>query len=83
MEIREGSALASTHYQTCDVQPIEIIQMYLPREQLIGYLRGNIIKYQLRYGHKDPTPKEAAKIEQYAKWLAVIENGGKINPWEK
>jgi hypothetical protein len=79
----EGSAKSSAHYQVADIQPIEIIQMYLPKEQLIGFLRGNQIKYQLRYGHKDPTPKEAAKIEQYAKWLTIVESGGKINPREE
>lgn len=79
----DGSAQSSTHYQVGDKQPIEILQDYLTPMEFQGFLRGNIIKYSLRLGRKDAAPKEAAKIEQYSKWLAISINGGKINPREE
>ena len=49
------------HYQT-SVQPIETMQANMTREELIGFLKGNIIKYVCRCGRKDDVPKETAKI---------------------
>lgn len=63
-----------------DVHYIEIMQMYFTKEQMIGYLRGNILKYNLLYGHKDITAKETTKIAQYYAWLYDVENGKKIDP---
>lgn len=81
--IIDGSAQSSTHYQIGDKQPIEIMQDSFTHEEMSGYLKGNIIKYTLRFGRKDDVKKEAAKIEQYAKWLVVHVNGGKIDPREQ
>jgi hypothetical protein len=78
----EGSAQSSKHYQVGDKQPIEILQDYLTPEEFQGFLKGNVLKYTLRFGRKDDVAKESAKIEQYSKWLAVAVNGGKINPRE-
>src|SRR5574341_739504 len=76
----KGNALTAKHYQTADIQPIEIMQMYFTKEEMIGFLRGNILKYNLRYGNKDIPEKEAAKIVQYSAWLEDVENGRKIDP---
>ena len=75
-----GSALEAKHYQVGSQQPIEIMQDYMTKEQLIGFLRGNIIKYTLRLGRKDDQLKEAGKIEQYAKWLRLVIQGDRIDP---
>lgn len=58
------------------------MQMFLPPEQFQGFLRGNVIKYVLRAGHKDDPGKEMDKVIQYAKWARQHINGEKINPWE-
>lgn len=79
---KEGSAQTSIHYQIGDKQPIEIMQDYMTKEELIGFLKGNIIKYTLRLGRKDAPEKEAGKIEQYSKWLRKVINGEIINPRE-
>lgn len=76
----DGTAKAQKHYQCSSVQPIEIMQENLSKEEFVGYLRGNIIKYVLRFGHKDATAREADKIAQYAEWLAMAVRGEKINP---
>ena len=65
------------HYQT-SVQPIETMQANMTREELIGFLKGNIIKYVCRCGRKDDVPKETAKIKQYAVWLDDVVNGKEI-----
>ena len=65
------------HYQT-KVQPIETMQANMTREELIGFLKGNIIKYVCRCGRKDDVSKETAKIKQYAEWLDIVANGGEI-----
>ena len=76
----EGSAKSSTHYQVGAVQPIEYCQMVLTPEEFIGAMKFNVIKYVSRMGHKDAPVKEAAKIEQYAKWLRMALEGKTINP---
>lgn len=75
-----GSAATSKHYQVGSKQPIEIMQEVMSHEEFQGFLRGNVIKYALRLGHKDKAVKEAAKIEQYAKWLREALEGKTIDP---
>lgn len=69
------------HYKS-EHQPIEVMQANMTNDELIGFLKGNIIKYALRFGRKDDTQKEAAKIKRYAEWLVVAVNGETINPRE-
>lgn len=76
----EGSAKTSSHYQVASKQPIEIMQEVMSPEAFQGFCRGNVIKYTLRLGHKNEPLKEAAKIEQYAKWLRESLEGKQIDP---
>jgi hypothetical protein len=41
------------HYKTMQVQPWSVMESVLTREEFIGYLKGNIIKYGMRQGRKD------------------------------
>ena len=75
-----GTATSATHYQILQQQPIEIMQRLMTHEQFIGFLWGNCIKYALRLGHKDDTASDAGKLAQYARWLAMVENGETIKP---
>lgn len=77
-----GTAEAAGHYQVGSKQPIEIMQEVMTPEEFRGYLRGNIIKYALRLGHKDEVSKEAQKIQQYSEWLVKALTGETIDPWE-
>lgn len=67
------------HYVS-DHQPIEVMQANMTEDELIGFLKGNIIKYACRCGRKDEPLKEAEKIKQYAEWLCIALSGGTINP---
>ena len=42
----------------------------MTREQYIGFLRGNCIKYLARMGHKDAAAADAEKVLRYAEELA-------------
>ena len=68
----DGTAARATHYLACLIQPIDLIQYTLTKEELIGFLKGNIIKYSLRAGHKGDPEKDKAKALQYKKWLDTV-----------
>lgn len=67
------------HYVS-EHQPIETMQANMTQDELIGFLKGNIIKYACRCGKKDEPLKEAEKIKQYADWLCIVLSGGTIDP---
>jgi len=48
-----------------DMRPFELHKKILTREEYIGFLKGNILKYQMRLGNKDSIEKEQAKITTY------------------
>jgi hypothetical protein len=57
------------HYTQGGIEMLDYIRAKFPPEQYIGFLRGNIEKYNTRIGLKDDSVQEAAKIEFYAKEL--------------
>lgn len=67
------------HYDGA-IQPIEAMQSEMSKDEFEGFLRGNIVKYALRFGKKDETLKEAQKILRYAQWLVEAEKGNVIDP---
>ena len=80
--VEDGTAAGAAHYQIGDKQPIEIMQEVMTTDEFFGYLRGNVIKYSLRMGHKDSKEIDAKKAAQYSKWMAQALAGKKINPRE-
>ena len=72
---KAGTAKDATHYQKAAMQPIEIMQHFLTREEFIGFLKGNIIKYQARAAFKGNRREDEQKALQYAYWLAMAEVG--------
>lgn len=55
-----------------DTQSIELIADFLTVDEYKGFLKGNILKYQLRLGKKDDISKELKKIKDYTKELNNI-----------
>lgn len=54
------------HYRQGEIETIDIIRMSLTKEEYIGFLKGNILKYQLRAPFKHETPDEDyAKAKRY------------------
>lgn len=78
-----GTAAEAKHYQVLPIQPIEIMQKLMSREQFLGFCHGNIIKYALRCGHKDDAAREMEKVRQYAEWYVQAAGGETIDPRRK
>lgn len=64
----------SRYYAVGGIETIDIIRAKLTPEQYQGYLKGNIIKYLCRLGHKENS-RDAEKIKFYSEWL--------FNAWER
>lgn len=50
-------------------EAIDVIKQVLTYEEYVGYLKGNILKYQLRLSKKDGIEKEVVKIKDYTNEL--------------
>ena len=50
--------------------------------EFIGFIKGNIIKYSIRGGHKEgeSPEKDLTKVNTYHRWLRLAEQGQMINP---
>ena len=60
----------SKHYELWEnFEAIDVIKLALTDEEYKGFLKGNILKYQLRLGKKDEVSKEIEKIEDYQREL--------------
>lgn len=63
-------AINPAHYRVEGIlEAIEIMRGLMTKEQLEGFLWGNIIKYAYRYGRKGDKEETAGKIEWYARNL--------------
>ena len=61
------------HYKNMDVQPWHVMEAVLTREEFIGFLKGNLIKYGMRQGKKDSP--DAGKWHHYRQKLNEVLNG--------
>lgn len=59
------------HYRTMDVQPWDVVDTW-PREQRVGFYRGNALKYVMRMGTKDEEAGEAGKARHYLDKLIEV-----------
>lgn len=59
-----------SHYElgSTGVEAIDVIEASLTKEEYIGYLRGNILKYQLRSNKKNGN-EDLRKADIYSGWL--------------
>lgn len=53
------------HYKHGEVETLDIIRMSLTPEEFQGFLKGNVLKYQLRAPFKHATPDEDYKKAKY------------------
>lgn len=60
----------SKHYELWDgYESIEALEAIMTKEELIGWCKGNILKYRMRIGKKDDPRAEVRKIITYEKYL--------------
>lgn len=56
------------HYTNNGIQPIQIMKANMTKEEYRGFLEGNILKYPLRYKHKNGL-EDLKKAKTYLTWL--------------
>jgi hypothetical protein len=69
-----------SHYERAAMQPLEVMQRVMTKEQFKGFLFGNFLKYRMRSEFKGQHDSDEYKAKQYAYWLEMINDGHVINP---
>lgn len=62
------------HYKAGGIETIDFIEAKLTREEFIGYLKGNALKYASRVGKKGDADIDAGKMAWYAMKLRDVLN---------
>ena len=74
LDKKTEDAINPSHYKVEGLpEAIDIMQGLMTKEQLEGFLWGNIIKYVYRYGRKGDKTDTAGKIAWYARKLEEVE----------
>jgi len=60
------------HYQAMKIQPWEVMETVLTRDEFIGFLKGNVIKYSMRQGRKPDALDDAEKAHHYRQKLMEL-----------
>lgn len=60
------------HYTVGGIEVIDYIQAKLTPEEFRGYLKGNVLKYTSRAGHKDDAVQDVDKLVWYANKLKTV-----------
>lgn len=60
------------HYTGGDVQPWDAMQDWMPPHQMLGFLRGNVIKYLARMDKKGDPLGDAQKAAHYARKMVAF-----------
>lgn len=63
--------VSGNHYKDMGVQPWALMEAVLTREEFIGFLKGNAIKYAMRQGRKQDSD-DAGKAKHYMMKLKEV-----------
>jgi hypothetical protein len=74
--IKEDVVNNPSHYQIggLEVEALDVIRGVLSHDQYIGYLRGNILKYQMRANKKN-NEEDLRKANYYSRELDIFLDG--------
>ena len=64
--------VSGNHYKDMPIQPWAVMESVLTPEEFRGFLKGNVIKYATRAGHKGASAEDAGKLAWYAQRLAEL-----------
>lgn len=80
-----NSSVVNEEHYSGRIQPLEFMQASMTKEEFIGFLKGNVIKYVSRAGKKKGVDirDDIAKAKRYLSWLEKAVNGDIINPRER
>jgi hypothetical protein len=67
--------VGGSHYKDMAIQPWTVMQAVLTHAEFVGFLKGNIIKYSMRAGHKGDADVDAGKALHYLQKLEEVERG--------
>ena len=76
----DGTATNQEHYKKAAMQPIEVMQRLFTKEQFLGFLMGNYIKYEMRKDYKNSQEQDENKARQYAYWYTLAKKDIMIEP---
>lgn len=80
-EDTQEDTMHDKHYRDAVVEPILVMQALFSHDEFIGFLKGNILKYRLRAGHKGGEKgmkDDLDKIHVYEEWLERAKKGERI-----
>jgi predicted nucleotidyltransferase len=63
--------IGGAHYKDMGMQPWAVMEVVLTREEFIGFLKGNVIKYSMRQGKKVDSD-DVNKARHYAAKLKEV-----------
>ena len=66
--------VSGNHYKEMPVQPWAVMEAVLTREEFVGFLKGNVIKYSMRAGRKSGSD-DASKALHYMMKLRETQGG--------
>ena len=64
--------IGGSHYKDMPIQPWALMESVLSREEFIGFLKGNAIKYALRAGRKPGATDDGEKANHYLDKLKEV-----------
>lgn len=67
----DKTQVSGSHYKDMAVQPWTVMEAVLSREEFVGFLKGNIIKYSMRQGKKADSD-DAGKAKHYIQKLNEV-----------
>jgi hypothetical protein len=68
--------VGGTHYKDMTIQPWDVMEAVLTREEFIGFLKGNLLKYSLRQGKKAGAYDDGNKAAHYLAKLEEVQCRG-------
>lgn len=69
----DQTQVGGTHYKDMEIQPWEVMQALLTKEEFIGFLKGNVLKYAMRQGRKGDATEDAQKARHYKAKLDEVQ----------
>ena len=73
MENPNDIQVGGSHYKDMPVQPWDVMEAVLTKEEFVGYLKGNVIKYSMRAGRKEGSD-DAGKAMHYKYKLQEVQS---------
>lgn len=70
--LEKKNDLLNNHYVNGAMQPIQVMQALMTREQFIGFLFGNEIKYRMRMNYKGQKDSDFKKALIYNYWRFLV-----------